>query len=386
MAFLKKLKEIVSFLPSYLRDTIKVKVKNQKRSIIKTYVYIENRNIYYEDMGRYIYLLLKVLTFTEGNVALVKNINLLDYRRLGIYGRKIYELDNVVLTTKLPKKTENKILIYDREVNQWKSKIWKQLIKIEFDISLPVPRHDNWVFMPYPMHPSSYSNTQYLNIKNLRDSPRKVRILFAGNVDPRVYANTDPQSILGKFKVIPRATVINTITSHLVDEILPVSSWEHMQLLIDGDYMQKCIILPKSNFQVPQEKWLEVVSKSDFFLCAPGVDIPLCHNAIESMAVGTIPITNYPDWFFPSLEHLKNCIRFTTKEDLIDAIKLVLNMDKSQIEELRKNAIAYYETHLSCESFLAKTVYSDKPEITVFMNAHLQDYLQKIDKNSVILS
>lgn len=71
-----------------------------------------------------------------------------------------------------------------------------------------------------------------------------------------------------------------------------------MQLLLNSDYIQKCIILHKTNFRIPAQKWLDVVAKSDFFLCAPGVQIPLCHNAIESMAVGTIPITNYPDWFF----------------------------------------------------------------------------------------
>lgn len=114
--------------------------------------------------------------------------------------------------------------------------------------------------------------------------------------------------------------------------------------------------------------------------------MPLCHNAIESMAVGTIPVTNYPDWFFPSLEHLKNCIRFTTKEDLIETIKLVLSMDKFQIEQLRKNVLEYYDQYLSCDSFLANTVYSDKPKLTLFVNANTNNYLHKINKDSIILS
>ncbi|MBW4662826.1 MAG: hypothetical protein KME01_01265 [Chroococcus sp. CMT-3BRIN-NPC107] len=104
------------------------------------------------------------------------------------------------------------------------------------------------------------------------------------------------------------------------------------------------------------------------------------------MSVGAIPITNYPDWFFPSLEHLRNCVKFTTKEDLIEAIKLIISMDKAQVEQLRKNVIEYDEKYLSCDSFLANTIYSDKPKLTVFMNAGTKTYLRKINKDSIIMS
>ena len=43
--------------------------------------------------------------------------------------------------------------------------------------------------------------------------------------------------------------------------------------------------------------------------------MPMCHNIIESMAVGVIPITNYPEWFDPDLEHMKNCIVFDDQKD-----------------------------------------------------------------------
>lgn len=187
-----------------------------------------------------------------------------------------------------------------------------------------------------------------------------------------------------------RTTIIEVVNSYLSlsDEMLVIEDWQHMELLLNSDdYNQKCIILERNkiNFDVPPTKWLEVLAKSDFFLCAPGVPVPLCHNAVESMAVGTIPITNYPNWFFPSLEHLKNCIKFNTKEDLIEAVKLVMSMEKSQIEQIRKNVIEYYEKHLSCDSFLANTIYSDKPKLTIFMNVPTTTYLNKINKDSIIL-
>lgn len=388
MSILTKLINSINLLTGYIRDNINIRARSQQSRDAEIYVYLREKDIYYKTEGRRLYLLLKFLASTKSKVALVKKISFWDYRKLGIYGRKLYQIDNLIFSAKLPKDTERKILVYDREIQEWTSKIWKKLINIEFDVSLPIPQHDDWAFMPFTMHPHIYSMEQYLEIKNLQNTPRTIRLFFAGNVNPLHYRKNEPQSILGKFKIMPRATVIETVNSYLGDETLPVESWQHMELLLNSDYQQKCIILEKdkTNFNVPQTRWLEVLAKSDFFLCAPGVNIPLCHNAIESMSVGTIPVTNYPDWFFPSLKHLENCIKFTTKEDLIEAIKLVMNMEKSKIEQLRKNVIEYYEKHLSCESFLLNTVYSDKPKLTVFMNADTEDYLHKIDENSVILN
>jgi hypothetical protein len=100
--------------------------------------------------------------------------------------------------------------------------------------------------------------------------------------------------------------------------------------------------------------WLDTVSKSDFFLCFSGVELPMCHNAIEAMAVGTIPIISYADWFFPALEHKKNAIVFKDEKDLVEKVNEVFQMPQEQIAEMRRNVLKYYETHLSAESFMKR--------------------------------
>lgn len=388
MSILIKLKESIILLPKYIRDTISIRARGQQNNNVEIYVYIHERDIYYEDYGRYLYLLLRFLTLTKFKVALVKKIGFWDYRRIGNYGRKIYQIENLVIATKLPKNTKNRTFVYDREIQKWTSKTWKKLININFDISLPIPQHNNWVFMPYAMNPSTYSTGQYANIKNLQNTSRKIRLFFAGNVDPTYYSSIQPQSILNDFKIMPRTMVIETVSSYLSNEKIDIKDWQQMELILNSNYRQKCIIIEtnKINFNVPQTRWLEALAKSDFFICAPGVTAPLCHNAIESMSVGTIPITNYANWFFPSLEHLKNCIKFDTKEDLIKVLELVMSMEKSQIEQLRTNVIEYCEKYLSCDSFLANTIYSSKSELTVFMNLPINTYLDKINKDSIILN
>lgn len=387
MSIIEKLRKVIISLPQYIRASIDIKAKSKLSNDIEIYIYLQEKDVYYEDYGRYLYLLLRFLTFTEGKVALVKKITFKDYYKMGIYGKKIYNLDNLVLAKKLPENTEEKIFIYDRDIHKWTSKTWKKSIHLELNIALPIPSHDDWVFMPYTMHPSTYSTEQYSNIKSLQNMSRRIRLLFVGNVTHDCYANTDSKSVFGKFKIMTRATAINTVNSYLSDEILAIKDWQHMEVILNDEYQQKAIILEtdKISFKVPQTKWLEVLAKSDFFLCPPGVTMPLCHNAIESMSVGTIPIINYPNWFFPSLNHLENCIKFTTKEDLIEAIKLVMNMEKPQIEQLQKNVIEYYKKYLSCDSFLANTIYNDKPKLTVFMTTQT-DYIQDISKDSIILN
>jgi hypothetical protein len=73
----------------------------------------------------------------------------------------------------------------------------------------------------------------------------------------------------------------------------------------------------------------------------------MCHNVIEAMAVGTIPILAYPDWFDPELEHCKNAIIYSDKEDLVNKIKIAIKMPQEEILKLRKGVLEYYNHFLS---------------------------------------
>ena len=73
----------------------------------------------------------------------------------------------------------------------------------------------------------------------------------------------------------------------------------------------------------------------------------MCHNAIEAMAVGSIPIVAYADWFDPCLEHGKNAIIYSGKEDLVNKIKIVQRMTYDQIQHLRKGCLEYYDKYLA---------------------------------------
>ena len=105
------------------------------------------------------------------------------------------------------------------------------------------------------------------------------------------------------------------------------------------------------------------------------------------MAVGTIPIINYPEWFRPSLRHLDNCIAFDDEADLIAKVDLALRMSPEDIDRMRRNAIDYYEKHLDPVNFVRAIEAREHDKVTVMMITDLctvNDH-RKLNRNSFLI-
>jgi hypothetical protein len=363
---------------SYVIDVILPDIIKSKKSETEIYVSVE------ESIGRYLFIFLRFLTYGKNTVTFLNKISFWDY--LDKYGKMSLKLKNVIYSKQLPSISEDKILIYEQPKPELMNRKWKKLIQVNFDISLPQLACDNWAIMPYPMHPLVYATEQHEEIYHLRQNARKTRILFAGNTDARLYANPKNTYLHERFNKLLRPQIIQTVISGLASEVLLVKNPEQMRLVLKGNYPDKCVIIDQNKLRIPNVKWLEFLSKSNFFLCPPGVYMPLCHNAVEAMAVGTIPIINYAEWFKPRLEHLKNCIEFRDEVDLIRQVKYALTMDQLQIHEIRNNVIEYHEKYLSIKSFHEQVIHHLNDRTTLFVNAEQVPYLQKLQWDSVIFS
>ena len=99
--------------------------------------------------------------------------------------------------------------------------------------------------------------------------------------------------------------------------------------------------------KIPQERWLEALAKADFFLACPGVGMPLCHNVIESLAAGAIPILQYSAYLPPPLEDGVNCLAFSNAAGLREVIERALAMNQQEIQRLRAGVKAYYDAFLA---------------------------------------
>ena len=186
---------------------------------------------------------------------------------------------------------------------------------------------------------------------------------------------------------LPRQEVIDAILQQTGDRALLVQGEQGLASLCATGYVNRCLIMDQEHPRIDETRWLATLATSDFFLCPPGYVMPMCHNIVEAMAVGTIPITNYPEWFDPHLEHLQNCIAFDDKADLLEKLNAVLQMDPEDIARMRRRVIAYYDEHLAPGTFIRKVESSEQPKVVVLMitDANVSKNAGKLNARSVLI-
>ena len=256
---------------------------------------------------------------------------------------------------------------------------WKRDYVINFNVATPYQPLVRPLILPYGMHPNVYLQNPKRRFNRYRRSERRrVRLLFFAEPGAAAYS----QPVCGHS--MTRCDVLDVVENDLpIEQKLTCSDPSDFFRLFTRlrKYENK---LAYSCRRRPQREWLATVSMADFFLCAPGQLMPLCHNAIESMAVGTIPVISYPDWFTPPLRHLENCVAFDSPQDLLSKLQFVFAMAPERIAEMRGNVIKYYQSSLSPESTMKRLVSREGKVIEVFFPSEADHYLMHLTERSVI--
>ncbi len=244
----------------------------------------------------------------------------------------------------------------------------KKTIKLEYGYGL-IQNRINAYYLPYTLHPRFYQTfSENTNFQLYRSMERKNRIFFAGNFDRTQYS----RSILkADFEgIISRVEVLDHIKATYSEDPRVIYASTKKDLYESLKTKQKVNQLIISEVKTPAEDWLPILSKNDFYLCLPGGAMPLSHNAFEAMALGTIPILQYKDLFYPALEHLKNCLAYSTFDTLDAAIETALNMNEQEVFLMKQAVVEYYDKYLATErtietihSFLA----SEEATMTIAM-------------------
>lgn len=370
-------RRLIPSLWAYARDVILPGTRTQ-RANSRIYISVA------ESMGRYLFTLLKFLTIRGATVTVLSRMSIWDF--VDRYGKMSLDLEGVVFSKQLPSHSEDKILIVDRVRPELMARKWQRQIYLNFDISSPEPQHDNWFVMPYSMHPLVYFLGQDEKVDQLRQETRAIKVLFAGNIRGRGYESFKNTYMRTKFRKLLRPEIIATVLSNLGSQVMLVDEEEQMQRALSGWATDKCVIVDSSKVRVQPANWLRFLANSEFFLCPPGVSMPLCHNAIEAMAVGSIPILNYGEWFQPRLEDTRNCVEFGNEDDLISKIRFVMSLHPSEIDEMRRNVVKYYEEYLAPQRFEEKVMSGVSSETTLFVNLEQFHRLARVDQGSVVLA
>ena len=201
------------------------------------------------------------------------------------------------------------------------------------------------VHLPYQMSPAQIvAGGADLPLENLRSTRRPIRILFAGSNTRKLY---DRVEYLGeRFGKQTRWAVLEHLRG--AGRVFEVDSSADLERLIAGGCSAGVVVVDSERVAVSPQKWLELLASADFFLCPPGQIMPLCHNIVEAMAVGTIPLTNYPDWLSPPLVDGREALVFDTLESLDMAVGRALAMDRDDIARMRLAVSGYHDEHLDC--------------------------------------
>lgn len=190
--------------------------------------------------------------------------------------------------------------------------------------------------LPYPMHPKQMLRWDESIANRLRSSA-KAGIFFAGNQKAR-YGRDE---MTRRFDVMPRLEILATLQSAFGDRISESVS-------VADDH--SIVLQDSQKHPIAESDWFGTLSRHRFFVCCPGAAQPMCHNVIESMACGVVPILEYAHRFSVPLEDGKNAICFRGPEGLVQAIRRIDTLDESEFRGLQSRTVDYFEKQLRSDS------------------------------------
>jgi hypothetical protein len=330
-----------------------------KFSKAKPAVFVSFRgNEIHAELGRYVFTLLNAFATSGYTILLADNTPV---ERLGLYAAQARSFPGVSVTTTVPDRTSEKIYLFDVEDRDAGKRKWLRKIQIRFDVFSP-----HWfrraILMPFPIHPVHVTPDLRDRLTRLRSGKRRMRVFFSGDME-----GYTQRHIRYPGPKLPRLDVINSVRQQLGDRVLFVRDQDTLDGVLAADYVSKCVILDTTKLRIPDQDWLTVLSMSDFFLAPPGIVMPMCHNSVEALAVGAIPVINYGEWFDPPLQSLRNCVAFDQVESLISGLQAVLATDEAQIADMRVRAITYYDSVLSTRAFMTRIESSANRNIDVLI-------------------
>jgi len=135
---------------------------------------------------------------------------------------------------------------------------------------------------------------------------------------------------------------------------------------------EKYVFAIKENYPIKMEDIRELLSYFNFYLCCPGVVMPLCHNVIEAMSVGTIPLIQreYAEVMYPNLKHKMNAIIFENLQHLEKILKdEIFTFQEQEIAAMRKNVLDYYNDYLTPQALARNLNKSIEEKKLIYLQA-----------------
>lgn len=194
---------------------------------------------------------------------------------------------------------------------------------------------------------------------------RPARLFFGGNTVEGKYDNHTLHDVYG---MLSRREMLETAGAAVpagdIHRPPDAAQW------LASPEFHPFVLCETQHCRIPQHRWLEALAKADFFLACPGVGMPACHNLIEALAAGCVPILQYAAYLSPPLQDQVNCLTFSDGRSLGEVIARVLAMSQEQIRALRANVREHYGNFLAPGRFAQRLFSGPQDRLTLLLNAY----------------
>jgi hypothetical protein len=220
------------------------------------------------------------------------------------------------------------------------------------------------IAFPVFVHPQ-ITTTGVLPFSYQVEAKRPARIFFGGNTAAGKY---DKNTIHDVYGMLTRREMLDVAVAAVpagdLQRPLDAAAW------LESRDFHPFVLCETQHCRIPQQRWLEALGKADFFLACPGVGMPLCHNLIEALAAGCVPILQYAAYLSPPLRDRVNCLAFHDAGSLRELIAAVLAMSQEEIRALRANVRAHYQEFMAPGRFAQMLLGGAYPRRNLLMNAY----------------
>ena len=238
----------------------------------------------------------------------------------------------------------------------------RRVVKVSYEQRLC--RTDDEMAFPVFVHPRITTEVKLPYAYEV-EAERPARIFFGGNTEEGKY---DKHVIRDVYRMLSRREMLEETRAAMSPEMIHRPQ-DAVEWLASQEF-HPFVLCETQRCKIPQERWLDALAKADFFLACPGVGMPLCHNLIEAMAAGSVPILQYARYLSPELEEGVNCLTFHDEGSLREAISRIAVMNPDEIIALRKNVRSHYEAYLAPGRFAKRLLEGPRHELTLLINAY----------------
>ena len=134
------------------------------------------------------------------------------------------------------------------------------------------------------MHPLFYHKGYWNNLESTLKT-RKKSIFFSGNFKNEDYSQFDQEL----FKMSNRLETRAFLSEKKYYKKINTKN-ELDDFIQNKDDDSRVLIIDAHKVKIPNHEWRFYLCEFHFFLALPGTKMPLCHNLVEALSCGCIPI------------------------------------------------------------------------------------------------